>query len=57
MAAISAYERSEMMRLHDDLKSGDVTELDTESVCIVISALQIAIDSAPLSDTHRAERL
>lgn len=35
----------EMKRLHDDLKSGDKSELGTADLSVVLRALRIAVDS------------
>lgn len=46
-------ERIEMLRLADDLASGETNELDTHEMSIVISALRLAADRATLTSGQR----
>lgn len=43
MAALTYDETVEMKRLHDDLKGGEKSELDTADLCVVLRALRIAV--------------
>jgi hypothetical protein len=52
-AVLTRDEQVEMLRLADDICAGEISEFDQVKCDILVRALRLAAEPAPLSDTYR----